>query len=704
MGTLVGLLGSGFNLLLVVLGFSLIIFVHELGHFLAARWAGIRVLAFAIGFGQAVASYRKGMGWRHGSSEQEYRKLEQRGEASGISPTEYRINALPFGGYVKMLGQDDMDPTAVSDAPDSYQKSPVWKRMIVISAGVTMNMIMAALLFIVVFMVGLKTEPPKIGGVYGPASKAVATNADALGVEQAGLQAGDRVISIDGREPNSFNDISLASAMAKPGKPIHMMVERPGVSSALEFDVVAEKSPLTGLLDIGVEPARSAKIFDETDPVLVEAFESQMASLGVPGVKPGMRLVRVGEDTEIQGAFDLVEAMRASGGRPVEVVFEGRDGSRASGTLTPVAELMQGLVRLSEDRDTTIEHLLGLTPVMMVGSAPEGSRGYELGLREGDVFAQLGEREYPSVVEGIREIKAHAGRDIRMVLVRDGEEIALSVPVRKKDGTIGFGVVDTARESALLALPARAIAEIRDGAKPTRPPAYGVITTPGSRIVRVAGEPVKDFGDVRAALVAATSQALDLQRSTIEVPLELELPIAPVEGGRVQSTVLTLGRADVEALHQLGWLSPISTGMFEPEEFTLRAEHPWQAVTMGLQETQRVMLTTYATFDRLFRGTVKVEHLKGPVGIAHIGTRIADRGFIWLLFFMALISVNLAVINFLPLPIVDGGQFIMLVIEQVSGRPVPVAIQNWIAMAGLVVIGAVFLLVTFNDIKAILGV
>src|SRR3954467_14070565 len=101
---------SGVDLLLVILGFGLIIFVHELGHFAAAKWAGIRVLAFAIGFGPAAVSYRKGLGWRRGSSEPEHQELVQRGRAAGVSPTEYRLNWLPLGGYVKMLGQDDLDP------------------------------------------------------------------------------------------------------------------------------------------------------------------------------------------------------------------------------------------------------------------------------------------------------------------------------------------------------------------------------------------------------------------------------------------------------------------------------------------------------------------------------------------------------------------------------------------------------------------
>jgi regulator of sigma E protease len=109
-------------------------------------------------------------------------------------------------------------------------------------------------------------------------------------------------------------------------------------------------------------------------------------------------------------------------------------------------------------------------------------------------------------------------------------------------------------------------------------------------------------------------------------------------------------------------------------------------------------MNTYLTFARLFQGTVKVEHLKGPVGIAHVGVAIADKGFVWLLFFMALISVNLAVINFLPMPIADGGHMLFLLYEQFTGRPPSVRFQNAAAICGLVILGTLFLVVTFHDV------
>ncbi|MEO0717031.1 MAG: site-2 protease family protein, partial [Planctomycetota bacterium] len=99
------MLGNALDLFIVIVGFGLIVFVHELGHFLAARWAGVRVLAFALGFGPALVSYRKGLGFRRGSTEGEYQRAftEEPEHALAMSPTEYRFNALPFGGYVRML-------------------------------------------------------------------------------------------------------------------------------------------------------------------------------------------------------------------------------------------------------------------------------------------------------------------------------------------------------------------------------------------------------------------------------------------------------------------------------------------------------------------------------------------------------------------------------------------------------------------------
>src|SRR6185503_14095883 len=100
------------SLILLILGFGFVIFFHELGHFFAAKWVGIRVEQFAVGFGQAMLSWRKGLGLRFGSSGKEYEELLAAGKGEGVGETEYRLNWIPLGGYVKMLGQDDLRPGA----------------------------------------------------------------------------------------------------------------------------------------------------------------------------------------------------------------------------------------------------------------------------------------------------------------------------------------------------------------------------------------------------------------------------------------------------------------------------------------------------------------------------------------------------------------------------------------------------------------
>lgn len=696
-------LGTLGDLLLVVFGFGLIVFVHELGHFVAARWAKIRVLAFAVGFGPAFVSWRKGWGLRRGSSETEYLTRVQKhpDEMRDVGTTEYRLNMLPLGGYVKMLGQEDMDPTATSDAPDSYQNCTPWKRMVVISAGVVMNMITAAALFVLVFMVGLRVEPPVIGSVLtnGPAAKAELVGTDTpSGVNDPGpgLEPGDEVVSIDGQTPRHFSDLAVAAAIGEKGVPVRLTVERPGVPGTLAFDVTAEESEVTGLLDFGLGPAGSLTVIEAANDADRELLLESFDALGLTGLEPGMELVRIGSNTDVRQPFELIPVFDASGGEPIELEFRGESGTVVI-MAEPVAEFEQTPVPMGEGT-ITHRHLLGLSGVLMVAAdaSPDETRQ---GLQPGDVFARLGEVLYPSYAAGIAAIQASRGESMDVVVLRDGERVPLTVRVGR-DGLIGFRPDTTEDSSTLLS---GTVLGLRAGAPSA---AESLDPLPGSRIVSIAGTPVTDFRALRARLRDLTHDTLnnpDATHATVPVVLELAGPVQDDGSLARESRDWRIERSELERLHELGWRSPVPQALFEPLRFVDRAENPIAAVGLGLSHTRRVMLQTYLTFARLFQGSVKVEHLQGPVGIAHLGTRLADRGLIWLLFFMALISVNLAVINFLPLPIVDGGQFLMLVYEQVRGRPVPIPVQNVVTLAGLLLIGSLFLIVTFNDVTRLLG-
>lgn len=752
MSDLTAYAGTIADLLLVILGFGAIVFVHELGHFLAARWAGIRVLAFALGFGPAVVSYRKGMGVRRGSTEAEYRRLVERaaqrtqnargsgdgapgassapGDAArgpnmlaGISPTEYRLNALPFGGYVKMLGQDDLDPGAVSDARDSYQSAPIGKRMVVISAGVIMNVLMAAVLFVIVFMVGLRTEPPRIGDVVQgmAAAKATPVSADGANIGE-GLRPGDLIVSVDDAKVATFNDLVVAAGMSGPNDALVVKVRR-GTGEGdgttdLTFRVMPERSRITGLLDIGVLPAASNNVFATKTSRERAEFDKAMARLGLPGLEPGSTLARVrvdGADFVAQSASGtawLRAAAHASDGRPIEAVFRmpgsptssASPGTERAFTLTPRPSLMSDAVNVGPDRVVPVEHLAGLCAPMSVVEVMKGTNAEAAGLREGDVFARVGALEFPRTDEGIREIGSRAGDVIPIVVLRRDEagewtRISLGdVPVTRR-GTIGFYPQSGASSAPFLA---RSPEQVRGmSATSSPPPASRLGLVPGTRLVGV-GEgaslvETEGFDDAVVAVRRLMEQTAPGADGVTRVPL------AVIDPGGIRSTVwLTLDGEERARVLALGWSTGVA-GIFEPEQFLLKADGPVAAMGMGLHETRRIMKMTYMTFVRLFQGTVKVEHLRGPVGIAHAGTIIADRGVIWLLFFLGLISINLAVINFMPMPIVDGGQFVFLLVEWIRGRPAPIAVQNIATIAGLVLIGSLFLVVTFNDVRNLLG-
>src|SRR5580658_2709819 len=211
----------------LALGLGIVIFVHELGHFLAAKYCDVKVEQFAIGFGPAIVAWRKGIGFRWGSTNPDFNRvinenieesqkngvkladvgdgtLEYSSEVDvssaaarlGLGETEYRFNWIPLGGYVKMLGQDDLRPGVTAEDPRAYNKKSVGARMIIVSAGVVMNIIFAAIGFMILFLIGYPVPPAIVGNVIAGSPAAHATSADGTLV---GLQPGDEIVTYAGK-------------------------------------------------------------------------------------------------------------------------------------------------------------------------------------------------------------------------------------------------------------------------------------------------------------------------------------------------------------------------------------------------------------------------------------------------------------------------------------------------------------------------
>ncbi|MHC5024340.1 MAG: site-2 protease family protein [Planctomycetota bacterium] len=702
------------NLLLIIVGFGLLIFVHELGHFAAAKWAGIRTEAFAIGMGHVVVSWRKGVGFAVGSTHRKVVAAAGKAPAElsdeelarhGIGETEYSLRWLPIGGFVKMLGQDDLDPAAVSRHPRSFNACPVSRRMVVVSGGVIMNLILAAALFIVAFMVGVRFEAAIVGDVAStmPAGEVAPLNGEALGVTVVGLQPGDRVLEVNGKPTKTFADLQIAAAMSRPDEALTLSVERDGLDEPLRFKLMPEKDPRTGLLGIGVAPG-SSNALQAKDPGGLIAELLAETGLDAAGVTLGMELVEA-DGRAITTYEQLQRIMEQSDGRAIATRWSGPEtGVAVEATLEvePVFQLLR-YPELSDDGVRDFElGLYGLVPLVKVARVPEKSRNADV-LQAGDVILRVNSQHGPrdrQVREMLQEIDDGA---VEVEILRDGRPMTVRPTVRQ--GMLNV-YLTAATELPIIAAPMTEILapdpEASGVAKTVRAPAPAAALDllPRTRLDAVDGIAIEDWNGFRRALRDRTAGARDAGTG-----VTVELTVMMPRREREQVTLpWTLDAAEITSLHALGWTAGLPSAAFEPV-YTLRTAegNPARAIVMGVEETHKLIVMTYLTIDRLFRGTVGVEQLRGPVGIVHIGTKIADRGFTYLIFFLAMISVNLAVINFLPLPIVDGGLFLYLIYEKLKGRPPSVAFQNAATIVGLFLIGTVFLVVTWNDVVRLLG-
>jgi regulator of sigma E protease len=686
---------------LMVFGFGFVVFFHELGHFLAAKWVGIKVEQFAVGFGQALLAWRKGIGWRAGSTQKDYRaraiehltrtekgqapseygdeQIARAADELGLGETEYRLNWIPLGGYVKMLGQDDLKPNATADDPRAYNRKSVGARMVVVSAGVIMNIILAAIGFMVVYLMGFNAPPPVIGRVIA--------NSPA---QRAGLQVGDRVLTIDGTRQYDFNRIVLSTALLKEGQEVPVEIERPdpahpgGLPQRLTVRIRPARTndDPRSLLGIGVAPSPQLEgPTREMEPEEYKELSDPAHYLPDQSVlKPGERIVAIeGEPVTLKQYYKLDQALQRSNGKPVEVTIESADrAQRRTATIAPVLDEQWG------------EHppdLVGMEPRPRVIAVTKDS-AVEGKLKPGDVVVGINYRvfeQYPAVSR-VRELAAKAGDNgekLDITVLRDGKPVTIAgIDPRtkvtdargKKHRGLGVGL---AYDTGL------GVSRVIDGS-----PAARAKVPEGARITAVDGKPVENWFQARSQLASAAGR-------------HVLTALTPGGGDeRASQFTLDLSQADVDALSRM--TAGQSADLSELQE-PRKTSKPLEAGAWGVAETRDMLLQFYVTITRMFQGSVSYTNMMGPLGIVTSGAHFAFKGMDWLIWFLAMISANLAVVNFLPIPIVDGGLFTFLVLEKIQGKPLSPKAQAVAQIVGFAVIISVFLLVTFQDIRRTMG-
>lgn len=724
----------------VLIGFSIIIFIHELGHFLAAKWVGIRVDRFSVGFTYRLFGWRRGEGFTLGNRPN-YGAEEL--EEKGYGETDYCFKLLPIGGYVKMLGQDDIvidektGDVQMTDDPRAFTNRPVGHRMIVVSAGVVFNLLFAAVLLTCVFLLGKKMEAPVVGQVLpdGPAS--------------GKLLPGDRLISVNGRTVDSFRDIQVATIFADG--PLHFRIERD--EKLLDEDVVVEPQmdDRAKIRTIGVTPQFTTTLSQDGRPVGDH-----------PNVEKGDEVTHV-DGKPVESALDISEIFVNSRGRILEVMVKRWD-SGDHDTPPQIVRCAQRAYLLVLPADLPAErsgsltdncHILGMQRRIAISAVERGEPADEAGLKPGDVIAEWGTVANPLYEEIIDNITANPGKSIRVLVERDGSPKELFVTPKREFKLLGkgkskVGLVFNSQAEELRPV----VAAVVPGT-----PAAALNMPRGSLILAIDDQPVETWFDVIEVLKAAAGKTVTVRYRTgdeeavgsLVVPgsivNELDLPpntqILAIDGqkrvsianGDGQTLELTLPspwavrKLLEKKVGQTVTVRLIRSFRAEPEEkeFTVRGDNldPWQmrliymydlrhfevqthivrrsnplaALGMGVKIAGYQVVEVYQFLRGLAKRNVGVRHVAGPVGIVGFAIERAKQGWPELLFFLGFLSVNLAVLNFLPVPVLDGGLMIFLIIEKVKGKPLSLKAQMVSTIVGLTAIVLCILFVTIQDIS-----
>ena len=328
---------------------TIIVFFHELGHFLVARWFGVQVASFSIGFGREI------LGWtdRHG--------------------TRWKIGWLPLGGYVKFI--DDEDAASVTTdaekvaAPGSFRSKPLWQRALIVAAGPFANFILAIVIF-----AGLYTtvgEP-----VLEPVVSQVVENSPA---EKAGIRPGDRIVAIDGERVRSFLDISRIVAL-RPGREVEIVVKRGSRTLRLRVKLGARERAdgIGGRMKVGflgvIHQPEGAVRFERKGPVeaLVKGAESTWNIIA--GTMTYLKEIVVGYQTteQLAGPIRIAQLSQKAAQTSILMLFQ----------LAAVLSVSIGLINLFPIPMLDGGHLLYYA-IEAVRGKPLSESAQEFGFRIG---------------------------------------------------------------------------------------------------------------------------------------------------------------------------------------------------------------------------------------------------------------------------------------------------------------------------------
>lgn len=725
------ILGTVWFCLLAALGFGFVIFIHELGHFLFAKWAGVRVDRFSIGFGPVILRRQ-------------------------IGETEYALSLLPLGGYVKMLGQEDTPTEVTGEAktnPRSYlAKSWKWQAAILLG-GVLFNLISSYIILLGLAWWGKPTIQPVVGEIQAEVVDEQGHRQPSPAV-RLGLRLGDRILTLNGDKIREFDNLFMG-IVASGTEPLVLTVERrdaQGQSQVLRLPAEGPGIPAApdfreGRLTLGIKPMSGTDVLDAADahgnlPDGAPRMHERIVALNGTPLPAGTNGLQLRDQlVPLIGTNVSFTFAGGAGERTVALPYAGEmfDQERALGFPALIASLVDGAdpdglkpgdVIVSVDGKPVVgaSGFVGATRASLNAGKPMAIRVWRAGseidvtITGRDLYGRLMMGVAPIAVSGYLPVLptidgkpsplAEAG-------IKPGDAIIQVTP--NKGGVlkpIEMGVV-SGGERVLIGLSPDDSVAIQKGEKPWRiARLFGATGTPsliealrGKRVVRVNG-PTLEFTTRDG--IAGSQAPRELSevgwRALTEglkpgdwitgiVPFtNRSVAVEIVRGaGEAKSVTVTARDLGVQIL-----LKPMAMGTYQLESWT-------EAFSIANVAAYTMVVKTLQLIPRFFTATRDGgldpnKSLTGPIGIfTALKGSVEQLGFARFLELMALIGLNLFLINLLPIPVTDGGQLMFLAIETVTGRQLAPWARNFAMYIGLAMVLSLMVYVIGLDILRLIG-
>lgn len=694
----------------VVFGLGLVIFIHELGHFAAAKWCGVYVKAFSIGFGKPIP----GLSFKYGE-------------------TDYKIGWIPLGGYVAMLGEpenaEEGDP---EDHPRSLKHKTVGQRMLIISAGVIMNLILGFTCFLVVYSHGVEEKPPIVGHVD--------TGSPAW---QAGLYSEVGFKQIGRNQNPGFDDLRPIVMSTHDGEKVPFAVMWPGRDTPEDLSIEPIREPEAMFPIIGVGPAPRLKLITSRRQK-IEPFVVGSAAADAGGFKPGDSIIASTEKAD--GPVTAIPADKADPvGKPSFFDFYRRSRDQRSATM---------LIRVQRnDSEDTAD--IEVAPAKTLTAGMRMQMGRITALRTGG-RAQTAECvSNTSVEKGLKAGKSDqkgSGDKITSVMVRRGDK--LLVFSNKDDGKVPADLEKLAKVISPLD-PLRLPYDLEEWADNPETKDFTVHLTTlrdtGTREESLVwkmewdratkyqreflGSPnspvsltglglayqvegvVESVASGSPAAAAGMKEGDLIKAIRAKLPTGKEIkwqPIKPHQWGYIFSLVQGLETKTLQMQVESGGETVEREVTFEPDPTWFqnergllyqldtrinKSEDLGQAAQMGINRTVRLIRVIYQNLYSMVFGRVSPFTMSGPLTIADISYKIAGENIWQFILFIGMININLAVVNFLPIPMLDGGHFIFLIYEKIRGKPAPESVQVIALYIGVAMVLTMMVFVLFLDVS-----